>query len=215
MTETGALTGDSTWVTVPAGSTGVARPEWEIQIVDEQDGPLPVNQVGEILCRPRRPFVMFDGYWGRPNDTLRVLRNLWFHTGDLGRLDDDGVLYFVDRKNDYMRRRGENISSVELEAAFLAHDDVAQVAAFGVPSPLGEDDVQIAVVLKPGAQLEAPELCRWCLDKVPYYAVPRYFQILDALPTTPVGRVLKTELRAKSSAGRWDREKAGVVIDRR
>ena len=198
------------------GSSGVANPNFDVQIVDGNDNPVPPNEVGEIIVRPRRPHVMFDGYWARPAETLAVFRNLWFHTGDLGRVDEDGCFFFVDRKKDYIRRRGENISSAELEGAARRHPAVAEVAAYGVPSELGEDDVEIAVVLVPDAGTTEPELCQWLADQVPYFAVPRYIRFVDALPKNAIEKIQKQVLRdAAGTVPRWDREAAGLTVGRR
>ncbi len=190
--------------------------EFEVMLVDDDDTPVPVGETGEIVCRPRRPNVMFAGYWRRPEETLAVLGNLWFHTGDLGRLDEDGFLYFVDRKKDYLRRRGENVSSFELERIFHGHDAVQDVAVHSVPSDVGEDEVKVTVVLVDGAVLSEEELCRWAVDRVPYFAVPRYVEFRDDLPRNPVGRVLKYQLRDDGVTPRtWDREAAGLQFERR
>jgi crotonobetaine/carnitine-CoA ligase len=145
-----------------------------------------------------------------------VLRNLWFHTGDLGRLDEDRFLYFVDRKKDYLRRRGENISIFELERTFVAHEAIADVAVHAVPSPQGEDDVKVTAVLQPGAELTEEELCRWAVERVPYFALPRYIEFRTDLPRNPVGRVLKYQLRDEgATAGTWDRDESEFQFERR
>ena len=130
---------------------------------------------------------MFAGYWNRPDSTVEATRNLWFHTGDLGRVDDDGFLFFVDRKKDALRRRGENISSFEMEKTLFGHAALRDVAVHAVPSELGEDDVKITVVLQDGAELTEEELCRWMAERVPYFAIPRYVEFRDDLPRNPVG----------------------------
>lgn len=190
--------------------------EFEVRLVDDADNPVPVGEIGEIVCRPTGPNLMFAGYWRRPEATVEVLRNLWFHTGDLGRLDSDGFLAFVDRKKDYLRRRGENISSFEMERTFLAHEAIKDVAVHAVPSEQGEDDVKVTAVLQEDATLEAEELCRWAVDRVPYFAIPRYIEFRADLPRNPVGRVLKYQLRDEGvTASTWDREAAGFTFDRR
>ncbi|HWW46088.1 MAG TPA: AMP-binding protein, partial [Acidimicrobiia bacterium] len=190
--------------------------EFEVALVDDDDTPVRVGETGEIVCRPRRPNVMFAGYWRRPEETLAVLGNLWFHTGDLGRLDEDGFLYFVDRKKDYLRRRGENVSSFEMERIFHGHEAVQDVAVHSVPSEVGEDEVKVTVVLVDGAALSEEELCRWAIDHVPYFAVPRYVEFRSDLPRNPVGRVLKYELRDDGvTSATWDREAAGLQFERR
>ncbi len=190
--------------------------EFEVRLVDDEDREVAVGEIGEIVCRPTGPNLMFAGYWRRAEATVEVLRNLWFHTGDLGRLDEDGFLYFVDRKKDYLRRRGENISSFEMERTFIAHEAIKDVAVHAVASDQGEDDVKVTAVLQPGATVTEEELCRWSVDQVPYFAVPRYIEFRADLPRNPVGRVLKYELRDDGvTEGTWDREAAGFTFDRR
>jgi len=190
--------------------------EFDVRIFDDHDNELPRHEVGEIVCRPRRPHVMFEGYWGRPEATLEVSRNWWFHTGDFGKVDTDGFLYFVDRKKDYLRRRGENISSFEMEKIFLGHEAIVDVAVHAVPSPIGEDDLKVTAVLQPEAVLDEETLCRWAAERVPYFAIPRYVEFRDALPRNPVGRVLKFQLRDEgATAATWDAEAAGVVFEKR
>ena len=201
----------------PPGAAGKPNAhEFEVRIVDDADQPVASGGVGEIVCRPTGPNLMFAGYWQRPEATVEVLRNLWFHTGDLGRLDEQGFLYFVDRKKDYLRRRGENISSFEMERAVIAHEAVADVAVHAVPSEQGEDDVKVTLVLTAGATITEEELCRWTAERVPYFAIPRYVEFRSDLPRNPVGRVLKYQLRDEGvTPETWDREAAGVTFDRR
>jgi crotonobetaine/carnitine-CoA ligase len=199
------------------GAAGKPNPhEFEVRIVDDDDRPVAVGTIGEIVCRPTGPNLMFAGYWNRPEATVEVLRNLWFHTGDLGRIDEDGFLYFVDRKKDYLRRRGENISSFEMERTVVAHEAIADVAVHAVASEQGEDDVKVTAVLVGGVTVSEEDLCRWCADRVPYFAIPRYIEFRDDLPRNPVGRVLKYQLRDEGiTAATWDREAAGVTFERR
>lgn len=190
--------------------------DFDVRLVDDDDVEVPVGEIGEIVCRPTGPNLMFAGYWRRPEATLGVFGNLWFHTGDLARLDDDGFLYFVDRKKDYLRRRGENISSFELERTFVAHEAVKDVAVHAVPSEQGEDDVKVTAVLQEGAQLAEEDLCRWAVERVPYFALPRYIEFRDDLPRNPVGRVLKYQLRDEGVTDMtWDRDAAGFEFERR
>jgi crotonobetaine/carnitine-CoA ligase len=190
--------------------------EFEVRLFDDQEGEVAVGEVGEIVCRPNGPNLMFAGYWNRPDSMVDATRNLWFHTGDLGRLDEDGFIYFVDRKKDALRRRGENISSFEMEKTLFGHPGLRDVAVHAVPSEVSEDDVKITVVLQEGAQLTEEELCRWMAERVPYFAIPRYVEFRDDLPRNPVGRVLKYQLREEGVTPKtWDREAAGVVFERR
>jgi crotonobetaine/carnitine-CoA ligase len=199
------------------GSAGVVNsPAFAVKIFDDDDRELAAGVEGEIVCRPRAPYVMFEGYWKRPEATVAAWRNLWFHTGDIGRIDDDGYLYFVDRKADYMRRRGENISSWELEKVFHEHPDVKDVCVHAVPSELSEDDVKATVVLRDGSALTQAALCRWAIDQLPYYAVPRYFEFRAELPLSSTGRATKHLLKEQGvTPGTWDREAAQVKMERR
>jgi carnitine-CoA ligase len=190
--------------------------DFDVRLVDDEDAEVPVGEVGEIVCRPRSPNGMFAGYWRRPEATIDACANLWFHTGDLGRLDSDGFLYFVDRKKDYLRRRGENISSFEMERVFHGNEAVKDVAVHSVLSEHGEDEVKVTAVLQPDARVTEEELCAWCVERVPYFAVPRYVEFRDDLPRNPVGRVLKYELRDEGvTEATWDREAAGFTFERR
>jgi crotonobetaine/carnitine-CoA ligase len=199
------------------GSSGLRNTEdFDVRIVDDNDVELPPNTPGEIIVRPRKPNVMFDGYWKRPEDTLKVMRNMWFHTGDIGKFDEDDFFSFVDRKKDYLRRRGENISSFEVESAFLQHETVDEVAAHAVLSDLGEDELKVTITLKPGNALSEEDLCRWAADQMPYYAVPRYIEYRSALPKSPLGRIYKFQLRDEGvTATTWDREKSGLKLAKR
>lgn len=198
-------------------AAGVINTEYfDVRIFDDDDNELPRGSEGEIVIRPKRPHVMFEGYWGRPEATVATSRNWWYHTGDVGRIDEDGYLYFVDRKADYLRRRGENISSFEVERILVKHPAVADVAVHAVPSQLTEDDLKVTATLAPDARLTEEELFRWCLDELPYFALPRYIEFRDQLPRSPVGRVLKRELRAEGvTPATWDAEAAGVTYEKR
>ena len=190
--------------------------DFDVRLVDDDDVEVPVGEIGEIVCRPSGPNLMFAGYWRRPEATLSVLSNLWFHTGDLARLDDDDFLFFVDRKKDYLRRRGENISSFEMERTYHGHPAIKDVAVHSVASDLGEDEVKVTAVLQPEAGVTEAELCEWSVQRVPYFAVPRYVEFRDDLPRNPVGRVLKYQLRDEGvTDATWDREAAGYTFERR
>jgi carnitine-CoA ligase len=198
-------------------AAGVVNDEYfDVRIFDEADNELPAGSEGEIVVRPKRPHTMFEGYWGRPEATVATSRNWWYHTGDIGRVDEDRFLYFVDRKADYLRRRGENISSFEVERVLMGHGDVADVAVHAVPSALTEDDLKITATLSEGSALTEEELFRWCIDQLPYFALPRYIEFRDELPRSPVGRVLKRELRDEEPGPAvWDAEAAGIEYERR
>lgn len=188
---------------------------YDVVVLGEDGNILPDGQQGEIAFRPRKPNVMFDGYWGRPEDTVAVWRNLWMHTGDYGRIEE-GYLYFVDRKKDYLRSRGENISSFEVERAFLGHSDIVEVAAHASGEGRAEDQMKVTVVLREGSTLTERDLCVWALDHVPHFAVPRYIEFRDELPRTPTNKVEKHRLRSQGvTDATWDREAAGIQVRRR
>jgi len=201
----------------PPGAAGrVNTEEFDVRIFDDDDDEVEAGTRGEIVVRPRKPHVMFEGYWGQPEATVEASRNWWYHTGDVGTIDDRGFLTFVDRKADYLRRRGENISSFEMEKVFYRHPAIAEVAVHAVPSEFSEDDVKVTAVLEPAADLSEEDLCRWAIDELPYFAVPRYIEFRDQLPKNPVGRILKYRLRDEGVTTRtWDIEASDVSFERR
>jgi crotonobetaine/carnitine-CoA ligase len=200
----------------PNAAGVINRDYFDVRIVDDDDLDVPVDASGEIVVRPKRPHVMFEGYWGNPQATLDASRNWWFHTGDIGRVDADDYLFFVDRKADYLRRRGENISSFEVERILMGRGDLSDVVVHAVPSDLTEDDLKVTAVRQPDADLTEEALFRWCIDQLPYFALPRYIEFRDELPRSPVGRVLKRTLRDEGvTAGTWDAEVAGIEFDKR
>ena len=196
-------------------SCGRLRPGYEARLVDEHDREVPDGEAGELIVRADRPWTISPGYWRMPDATAAVWRNGWFHTGDRLRRNAAGDYYFVDRQKDTIRRRGENISSVEVEAEIASHPAVKDVAVIGVPSPLGEEDVLAAVVLKPGEMLAPEALIEHLRPLMAHYMVPRYLRFVADLPRTPSARVQKHLLReAGIGADAWDREAAGIRIAR-
>jgi crotonobetaine/carnitine-CoA ligase len=198
-------------------AAGVINEEYfDVRIFDDEDNEVPRGERGEIVIRPKRPEVMFAGYWGRPEVTVETSRNWWYHTGDIGIVDVDNFLFFVDRKADYLRRRGENIASFEVESIIMGHGQIADVAVHAVPSPLTEDDLKITATRVEGATVSEEELFLWCVEQLPYFALPRYIEFRDDLPRSPVGRVLKRELRDEGvTAATWDLDQSGVVFEKR
>ncbi len=197
----------------PPGASGRRFDDFDVQIVDNQDRLLPDGETGEIVVRPLKPDVMFQGYWRRPEATVEAYRNLWFHTGDIGRFDEQGFFYFVDRKKDYLRRGGENISSFEMEVAFYAHPDIAEVAVHAVKSDGAEDEVKVTAILQSGAKLTYDELCYWAIEKLPAFAVPRYIEFRSEFPRTGTGKVQKFKLRNQGvTPETWDRHKSDIVF---
>jgi crotonobetaine/carnitine-CoA ligase len=195
------------------GTSGRPNPNFDVRIVDKDGNPLPSGAVGEIACRPRYPQVMSEGY---VSEGLRVDPHPdWFRTGDLGRLDADRNLTYVDRIKDSLRRRGENVSSVEVETVVMRHQAVAEAAAIGVPSELGEDDILLIVTLRPGTALDCAELLDFCAARMPYFCVPRFVETVNELPKNVIGRVRKDLLRSRGlTSGAWDREKCGYIVSR-
>lgn len=200
--------------TPPATCAGRVTDEFELMIVDGDDQPLPDGSVGEIVYRPREPNVMFEGYWRRPKDTRKVWRNLWMHSGDLGYLQD-GYLFFADRAKDYLRCRGENVSSFELERVFNAHPAIQECAVHATGPQDAEDKIKVTVIRREGAELTEQELCLWSIDKLPHFAVPRFYEFRSELIKNPTGRVLKYQLRDEGvTPATWDRDAAGIIVRR-
>lgn len=197
------------------GTMGRPQPHVILEIHDENDDPVAPGVNGEIVVRPAVRDGIFQGYWGEPEATLRAFRNLWFHTGDGGRITDQGNLVFTDRIKDSIRRRGENISSFEVERAVQRHPDVLECAAYAVPSELTEDEVMLAVVARSGHSLSAAQVFQHCIEVLPRFAVPRYVRFVDELPKTPSERIKKYLLRGEGvTPDTADREALGLVIPR-
>jgi crotonobetaine/carnitine-CoA ligase len=185
-------------------SCGKVIDAYDVRIVDEYGCEVPAGEVGELVVRPLEPSLISDGYLGMPEATLASRRNLWFHTGDLARRDGDGHHYFVGRRSDAIRRRGENISSMELEAEILEHGPVVEAAVVGVPSEVGEEDVKAFVVVRDGFTPEG--LIGFLEPRIPAFMLPRYVAVVEALPKTPTEKVRKHELKERPPAGPvWER----------
>jgi carnitine-CoA ligase len=195
------------------GTSGRPNPSFDVRIVDADGEPLPDGSVGEIACRPRYPHVMSEGYVNAGGGVDP--HPPWFRTGDLGVLDSEQNLTYVDRVKDSLRRRGENVSSVEVETVVMGHPAVLEAAAVGVPSDLGEDDILLVVALRPDSALDYAELLDFCSARMPYFCVPRYVEVVDELPKTIIGRVRKDILRGRGvGPGAWDRENHGYIVSR-
>ena len=183
----------------PPGAAGLLNADWfDIRLVDsDTDEEVSVGEVGELIVRGRYPWTTCQGYFGMPDKTTEAFRNLWFHTGDGLRRDADGWYYFVDRLKDAIRRRGENISSYEVEQGLVSHPALAEVAAIGVPADqeAGEDEVMVFLVPEPGAEISAEEVWAYADKQLPAFAVPRYLRVIDELPKTPSEKVRKMVLR--------------------
>jgi carnitine-CoA ligase len=190
------------------GSTGRAHEDWDIQLVDDNDAPVPVGHPGELVARPRKPYIMMQGYLNKPQATLDACRNLWFHTGDILRRDEEGNFYYVDRKKDRIRRRGENVSSSEVERGVSTHPAIAECVVLAHPGQAGEDDIRLVAVLKAGEMLPAAELFSWLEERLPKFMLPRYIEVVDALPRGGTDKVDKNRLAQQGlGAGAWDAQR--------
>ena len=188
----------------PPGASGRRNSEFEIRIIDDEGNEVPPGSSGELICRPRFPHIMFEGYWQRPEDTAAVMRDGWYYSGDFGKVDEQGYFYFLGRKSDYMRRRGENVSAFEVENTLRQHPHIEDIAAYAVPSPLGEDDIMIAAVKKCHATLSEESFYRWIQSQVPRYALPSYIEFYSDLPRNELGKIVKRTLSERGvTAKTW------------
>jgi carnitine-CoA ligase len=189
------------------GTMGPVFEGFAARVVDDEDNEIADGTPGELVVRADDPFAFATGYFGAHDKTVEAWRNLWFHTGDRVVRETDGYFRFIDRLKDAIRRRGENISSFEVEQVLLSHPSVANAAAFPVRSQLAEDEVMAAIILRPGKTLTAPELIEFCKPRLPYFAVPRYLEFTRELPTTENGKVQKYKLSERGvTAAAWDRQ---------
>ncbi len=219
LTETGMATYMDPTRPPVAGSMGKANPGYEVMIVEPgTDRPLPPDTPGEIVVDMKIPNIVMRAYYGMPEKTAEDFRNLKLHTGDLGRMDADGYFYFMDRVKDYIRRRGENVSSMEVERQIMDHPGIKEAAVIGVKAGEGassEDEIMVVCIPE---QKDAPtpeELTHWMAEKMPYFMVPRYIRYIDQLPKTPTERVQKVKLREQGiTTDTFDREAAGIQIKR-
>jgi len=197
------------------GLAGWPRAPFELRVVDGHDVEVPAGSVGELVVRSHRPWALFSGYYRNPEATVAALRNGWFHTGDAFRVDAQGRFFFVDRLKDVIRRRGENISSFELEAEIVAHPKVKEAVAVAVPSAVSEDEVLVVVAPVEGEAVDPAELVGFLAERVAHYMVPRYVRVVDGLPKTASGKLQKHVLRSEAlTPDTWDREAAGVRLKR-
>ncbi len=218
LTETGMVTYHPPGQPMRPGSCGLPTPGFEVMVVDpETDMPLPPESPGEIVVDMKLPNIVMRTYAGMPEKTAEDFRNLKLHTGDLGKVDEDGYVYFLDRVKDYIRRRGENVSSVEVEAVVCGHPHILEAAAIGVKAADGagaEDEILVCVVARDGiVDVDCHDVLTHCGERMPYFAVPRYIRVLAELPKTPTARVRKVELREQGLPdGTYDRVVSGPEI---
>jgi carnitine-CoA ligase len=191
-----------------AGVMGWLQPGFEARVADASDAALPDGEAGELLLRADEPYAFATGYFGMPDKTVEAWRNLWFHTGDRVVREADGAFRFIDRMKDAIRRRGENISSYEVEQVLQSHPAVATVAVYPVQSELAEDEVMASVIAQPGCTIDPAELAAYCEARLPYFAIPRYVDVVDDLPRTENGKLQKFKLRERGvTPTTWDRSK--------
>jgi carnitine-CoA ligase len=214
MTECGCTTLMNPPDAIRLGSVGTPLAFVEAQVVDDYDRPVPAGTRGELVVRPRLPFTMFLGYYRKPEQTVEAWRNLWFHTGDFVTRDDDGYYYFVDRKKDVIRRRGENLAPYDVESALNRHPAVFESVVVGIPSPLGEEDVKAFIQLKPGATVEAKELFEFAVEHLPFFMVPQFIEFVDEIPKTANQKAQRFVLRSRRGGVEHDRDRLGVVLRR-
>ena len=194
---------------------GFPTGRYDVKILDENDQVCTTGTVGEICTRPRAPWEIMLNYWRQPEYTAKVFRNLWYHTGDAGYQDDEGRLFFVDRLTDSMRRRGENISSMEVEDEVNQHPDVLECAVFPVLAEHSEQEVMVVITPQPDVTIEPEKLIRFLDQRMAYFMIPRYIEFTAAIPKTPTGKMEKYKLRTKGITSRtWDRVAAGVKLSR-
>jgi crotonobetaine/carnitine-CoA ligase len=213
MTEISSPLASNGFNLVNERSCGRVRPGAQVRIVDENDEEVPPNQIGELIVRTDDPWTMNAGYWQMPEKTAEAWRNQWMHTGDGFTRDEEGNFYFVDRLKDAIRRRGENISSFEVESEINTHPAVLESAAIAVPSEHSEDEIKAVVIPHPGQTLEPEELIWYLEPRMPYFMIPRFIEIADELPKTPTEKVQKKVLReAGVNENTWDMVKAGIKL---
>jgi crotonobetaine/carnitine-CoA ligase len=206
--------GEKTW---KPNSAGKPVPGMTVKILDDEDREVGTGTVGEICVRPDEPWMIFSGYFEDPEATAAAFTNGWYHTGDLGRFDEDGELFFADRKADYIRYKGRSVASFEVETVAAGHPAVAEVGAIGVPSAELEHEAEIKlfVVVKEGHTLTAEDLARYINDNGPYYLVPRFIEFTDDLPHNENGKLQKFVLRKRGQSGAdWDRDTSGFAVER-
>jgi crotonobetaine/carnitine-CoA ligase len=194
------------------GSFGTPPYYNEAVVIDEEGKELPRNKVGEMIIRPKDPGEKWLEYYKEPDATAEKVKNGWYHTGDLALVDEDGYFFFKGRKKDAIRRRGENVSAQEVEKVINAHPAVLECAAYGVPAELSEEEIMVAVSLKPGFVLTPADLIGYCHNHMARFMVPRYVEFMDSLPKTPSLRVEKYKLQKRGvTPNTWDREKNKIV----
>lgn len=200
--------------TVVGGEAGFPRVGYDLRLVDPEGTDVAANEIGELWVRPTHRETVMVGYHNLPEKTAETISDGWVHTGDAFRRDDKGRFFFADRMKDALRRRGENVSSFEVERVVNEFPSVFESAVVAVPSNLSEDEIKVVVVPRPDEQVDPAELTQFLVERLPYFMVPRYVQLTDELPRTPTHKVIKHLLREAPGSDVWDREAAGIVLRR-
>jgi crotonobetaine/carnitine-CoA ligase len=214
LTEVGAVL-EARPETVVGGECGFPREGYQLRLVDDAGRDVPQGQVGELWVRPDNALMVMSGYHNLPEKTAETLVDGWVRTGDAFRINSDGRYYFSDRMKDALRRRGENVSSFEVERIINEHADEAESAVVAVPSELSEDEIKAVVVPRQGRTVDPEDLTQFLIERMPYYMVPRFLEMVPELPKTPTQKIQKHLLRAQGVSGTvWDREAAGIVLSR-
>ncbi len=211
MTETSCFTTLNRFGKV--GSIGKPYPYFDMRVVDDSDQPVTAGNCGEIVLKEKEPGLIVREYLGKSAGNESVLKNGWFHTGDLARCDAEGDFYYLGRKKDSIRRRGENISAWEIERILNAHPSIEESAAVGLDAEIGEQDVLVFVKSIPGQDIDALDVIKWCEPRMPYYQIPRYIQFVDQFEKTPTQRIIK-DLLSHDKQNCWDREASGYRIEK-
>jgi len=214
MTECGCTTTMNPPDAIRVGSIGTPLGFVEADVVDDEDRPVPPNTRGELVVRPKAPYTMFSGYLNKADKTVESWRNLWFHTGDYVTRDEAGYYYFIDRKKDVIRRRGENLAPYDVESVLNRHPAVFESVVVGVPAELGEEDVKAFVQLQPGSRVAPKELFEFCAANLPFFMVPKYIEFLDEIPKTANQKAQRYLLKGRRGEAEHDRDKLGVVLTR-
>ncbi|WP_209010776.1 AMP-binding protein [Labrenzia sp. PHM005] len=193
---------DAGWVAVPQWDHygGIVLPHFDVEIHDDNGEELPAGMAGHMVVRPKEPGVMSDGYFGMPERTLESRRNLWFQTGDICRMDDDGLLYFLHRVSERIRVKGEMVSGYEVEEGILSHDAIEDCAVIAVPGEFGEEDIKAFVTVKNGRSVDADTIKSHCACRMAKFMVPKHIAFLDEMPRTPTGKPEKGKLAAITSS---------------
>lgn len=191
------------------GSVGCPRDCFEVKIMNQRDEEVAGGEVGEIVVRPNEPYVMFDGYYNMADTTAESLRNLWFHTGDRARKDEQGFFYFEGRVKHTIRRKGENISSEAIENVINAYPKVLESAVVGVPDEIAGEEIKAYIIARPDADLSPGHIIEWCKEGLPDFMLPRYIEFRDRFDKTGSEKIQKYKLQQEGIGKAWDRRKPG------